>query len=190
MANEIGRATAITVFTPVRRGWTRAWLRPMFWLGTRFPELPGPIARLRKLSFIHFARWTIVERLPPDAPPGEEEPLAYDHLYFESNFNGSWSQYIDAFSAILPVGLSLIWFSSFGWTGVLPVAEFKRYIRDNEYHANHFYCAYPEATTTTILQALSLERELVAFRERARDLEPERFASEYRDFLTSVQRSL
>ena len=73
---------------------------------------------------------------------------------------------------------------------MLPVAKFKRYIRDNEYYANHFYCAYPQAKTTMILQALSLERELAAFRERSRDLEPERFASEYRDFLTSVQRSL
>ena len=108
MANEIGRATAITVLTPVRPGWAKLWLRPLFRLGEIFPKL---LSTLQRLSFIHFARWTIVDRLPPDAPPADEDAPRYTYLYFESNFNGSWDHYIDAFSNVVPRDLTAVWFS-------------------------------------------------------------------------------
>ena len=47
---------------------------------------------LRRLSFIHAARWTVVEDLPGHGR------LAAPMLLFESNFNGDWAQYIDAFA--------------------------------------------------------------------------------------------
>ena len=34
----------------------------------------------------------------------KKEALQYDYLFFFSNFNGTWNQYIDAFSAVLSSG--------------------------------------------------------------------------------------
>jgi hypothetical protein len=186
MGNVHGRATAITVLTPVKRGWT-LWLRPNFWIGQRVPLVT---ATLRKLSFIHFARWSIVTRMPYNGPPQQRERLSYRYLFFESNFNGTWDQYIDAFSHIIPGRMRAVWGSSFGFPGPVPVAPFKRYIRRNEYVASHYYSAYPEASTTMIAAALALEPRLRELARTAPDMTPEQFKAAYEDFLTQEQRHL
>ena len=58
---------------------------------------------LINLSFIEFARWVIVPRnsFPRPDERMDAEELRYDYLLFFSNFNGTWNQYIDAFSAVL-----------------------------------------------------------------------------------------
>jgi hypothetical protein len=186
MSNFHGKATAITVLTPVKWPWT-IWLRAFLWLGQRFPSLTKD---LRKLSFIHFARWTIITAPAYNGAPQEREKLNYKYLFFESNFNGTWDQYIDAFSNILPRGMRVIWGSSYGMPGPLPVAPFKRYIRKNEYVASHYYSAYPDATTTTILAADRVRGQLPELAKQARSLPPDEFAAAYRSFLTDMQKSL
>lgn len=116
MASADGKATAMTVMTPVRRGWT-LWLRVVFWIGRHYKPL---MEKLERLSFIHYARWAIVKRIPYNGPPQEPERLRYRYLLFESNFNGTWDEYIDAFSQIVPRRMKAIWASSYGFPGPLP----------------------------------------------------------------------
>jgi len=186
VANTLGELTAITVLTPIKPGWM-VWLRPAFYIGQNVPLVSKV---LRQLSFIHFARWCVIERIPYNGPPQEKEDLHYRYLYFESNFNGTWDQYIDAFSHIIPQQMWVVWGSSFGFPGAVPVEPFKDYIRRNEYVANHYYCAYPDATTTMITSALELEQRFAEFKREAESLGPAAFATAYRDFLTDVQRHL
>ena len=78
----------------------------------------------------------------PDGGGGER--LHHTYLFFESNFNGTWDQYIDAFSEVVPdahEGRSGA--RSYGFPGPIPVEPFKEYIRQNEYVANHYWSAYP-----------------------------------------------
>ena len=114
------------------------------------------------LSFIHYARWAVIERFPDG---GGGERLNHTYLLFESNFNGTWDQYIDAFSEVVPFRMKAIWGTSFGFPGPLPVEPFKGYIRRNEFVANHYWSAYPGATTSEIVSAARVEaalEELVA----------------------------
>ena len=114
MANVEGKATAITVLTPVRRGGPLLlWL--VFWAGRNITET---LKKLETLSFIHYARWATIERFPDQ---GEGEQLHHTYLLFESNFNGTWDQYIDAFSEVVPLRMKAIWGTSFGFPGPLPV---------------------------------------------------------------------
>jgi hypothetical protein len=185
--NVDGRATAITVLTPMK-WWGQPILRVAFWVTT----VTGlGLGTLRRLSFIHYARWAIIDRLPPRAAGDERrEHLNYPYLFFESNFNGTWDQYIDAFSEVVPNRMRAIWGSSFGFPGPLPTGPFKAYIRRNEFVANHYYSAYPEATTTMILSALQLETRLRQFVRRSAGMEAEEFAAAYERLLTDVQRHL
>jgi hypothetical protein len=112
---------------------------------------------LRDLSFIHFARWSIIRDLPANGSLAHRR-LSYPHLFFESNFNGGWDEYIDAFSDWLARGMWSFWGSSYGFPGAQPTGPFKQYIKQNEYEATHFYSAYPEASTTEIRRALVLAR--------------------------------
>lgn len=184
--NVCGQALAITVFSTVK-WWGRVFLPLVFLYARLNPKSRGTLG---KLSFIHFARWTLVREIPYNGAPQQEGRLKLPRLYFESNFNGGWEEYIDAFSHILTSGMKTFWGSSYGFPQPLPTAPFKRYIKDHEVEAAHFYSAYPEATTTMITGALKLEEELAAFRERTGGLDADAFAAEWRALLTRTQRWL
>lgn len=183
MANVEGKATAITVITPVRRfGPLLLWL--VFWAGR---NIEATLAKLETLSFIHYARWAVIKRFP-DESGGER--LKHTYLLFESNFNGTWDQYIDAFSEVVPFRMKAIWGTSFGFPGPLPVEPFKGYIRRNEFVANHYFSAYPGATTTEIVSAARVEAALQELLRSSAGLDSNAFGEAYRSFLTQVQRDL
>ncbi len=183
MANIEGKATAITVLTPVS-WWGPPVLRLVFWGGR---NLKFTLKKLEQLSFIHYARWALIERFPDG---GDGERLSHPYLFFESNFNGTWDQYIDAFSEVVAPRMKAIWASSVGFPGPLPVEPFKQYIRHNEYIANHYWSAYPGQTTTEIVSARRVELALDDLRRRSARMKPDAFKAAYEAFLTKVQGDL
>jgi len=189
--NLDGQAIAITVFSTIRPWGNviapipgRIFLPILFVVTRRIPKLT---VTLRQLSFIHFARWTVITRLPYNGAPQAKKRFRYPHMYFESNFNGGWEEYIDAFSHILTKGMTAFWGSSYGFPKPLPTAQFKQYINANETEAAHYYSAYPEATSTMVQRSLKLDDKLAPLKRKAEQMSPEEFAKEYRRFLTEVQ---
>jgi hypothetical protein len=187
--NVDGDAIALTVLTTFK-WWGRVWVGLVFVFARLCPPVLAPLMRLR---FIHFARWATVRRLPYNGPPQRKGRLRYAHLYFETNFNGGWEEYIDAFSFILaggPTRYGQLW-ATYGFPDPLPTWPFKDFIRRNEVEATHFYSAYPESTTSTVLNALELDRQLDVFLRQTGALDDdEAFAAAWRRFLTKVQRCL
>ncbi|MBC8100147.1 MAG: hypothetical protein H7Y11_11945 [Armatimonadetes bacterium] len=105
---------------------------------------------------IHFARWVIIDR-------GR-------YLFFESNYDGSWENYIGEFVDKANVGLNLVWrYSTPGFPngGVEDIEGFKKIIRDNQFPTQVFYSAYPKATVRNILndRAISAGLEQGAVRD-------------------------
>jgi hypothetical protein len=183
VANVEGKATAITVVTPLRPVGSVV-LAVVFWAGR---HLTFTLAKLQALSFIHYARWAVIRRFP-DGAGGER--LGHSYLLFESNFNGTWDQYIDAFSEVVPARMKAIWGTSYGFPGPRPVEPFKAYIRRNEFVADHYWSAYPGATTSEIVAAGRVGPAVRALRARADELEPDAFAAAYTRLLTEVQDDL
>src|ERR1700749_2037679 len=183
--NVDGEAVAITVFSTVRF-WGLLEL-PLFFLFIRLGK--NSLSTLKQLSFIHAARWSLVRRLPANGDQPEIR-LRFPHLYFESNFNGGWEEYIDAFSYVLTTGMWGFWGSSYGFPGALPASEFKDYIRRNEYEAGHYYSAYPDGTATIVLSALDLAPKVAALRADAEHMTAEQFAQTWSEFLRNEQASL
>lgn len=183
MASIEGKATAITVITPLnRRGPLALWL--VFWMGR---NLSFTLRKLQTLSFIHYARWTVVKRFPDN---GHGERLNHSYLLFESNFNGAWEQYIDAFSEVVALRMKAIWGTSLGFPGPLPVEPFKRYIRHNELVANHYFSAYPGATTTEIVSAARIQPAIEELARSCDGLDPDSFQAAYQSLLTNIQSDL
>jgi hypothetical protein len=183
--NVDGQAVALTVFSTMR-SWGLLEL-PLFFLAIRLGR--RSLDTLERLSFIHAARWSIVRALPANGDR-DEVRLRYPRLYFESNFNGGWEEYIDAFSYVLTLGMWAFWGSSYGFPWALPPSPFKDYIRAHEYEAGHYYSAYPDATTTTVLSALDLAPKVKALRQRAVTMSDEQFAIAWGDLLTESQTCL
>ena len=117
MSNVSGKAYAMNVVTPMRP--RNTWINRLLFMFTR--AQPDKLAGLIGLSFIHFARWVIIRRedWPDFGQP--KDPLRNDYMLFCSNFNGTWDQYIDAFSDALPSGLDLLWYSSIKYPHSIPI---------------------------------------------------------------------
>jgi hypothetical protein len=188
MANINGKVYAMNVVTPMKP-W-KTWLLSAFFvvLG-HFKSLQTDLVNLH---FIQFARWVIVRRdaFPHLGGTQKRESLKYDYLLFFSNFNGTWNQYIDAFSAVLSRGLNLIWRWSEKFPGSVPVTPFKSYITSVQFDTDYFFSAYPEATINDVQSAHIVLTKLDALSKQAEALSSEEFRSAYQQFVLDVQAHL
>ena len=188
MTNINGKTYAMNAITPMQP-WKTPILRLLFWL----LGLIKPLQKdLINLSFIHFARWVIVprRRFPSLDARAQQKPLRYDYLLFFSNFNGTWDQYIDAFSAVLSRGLNAIWMWSEKFPGAVPVTPFKQYIDRVQFDTDYYYSAYPLSTTNDVKAAHRVTDALDSFEQSSANLPPDDFAKAYRKFLVQVQADL
>lgn len=153
MANICGKAYAMNVITPMKR-----WKTPILKAAFKLFTIKATQWELRALSFIHFARWTSIR--PSDWPRFPEmtrpQDLRRDYLLFESNFNGSWNEYVDAFHSVLAFKLNLVWMWSDNYPGSIPLVPFKSYIEHNQLHNDWYYMAYPGAAISDVKNALAV----------------------------------
>jgi hypothetical protein len=175
--------TPLTVLSPVPLWWS-LWVR-FTWLVAAVTR--GVVQRpLRDLSFIHFAHWSLVRRWPRD-PAVSPDRVAPRTLVFLTNFDGSDIQYIDAFVRVVPAQIAAVYAGARDFPGPFHFRPVTRYIDTHTHPVDHFYAAHPEATTTAIGQALDLHTRFAAFERRVDGAGEERFAAEWRRFLTEVQ---
>jgi hypothetical protein len=178
--NRAGRATGLTTLTPLPR-----FFSPFLKALLRIKSIVGPDRTLRRLSFIHSAYWVMVDHFP-----GEERRNRYSYLMFVSNFNGSWFDYIDVFSEAVPQKMALIWGTSYGFPGAQPPRPFTNYIRSTDWPLEHYYSAYPGATTTEIASALRVREHFDAQLANTAALDDRHLARTWRSYLATVQRDL
>ena len=188
MANVAGKAYAMNVITPVPRFMT--WVQRLIFMIAR--AFPVTLAGLLNLSLIHFARWVIIKRDQWPAGDRGKPVLDYDYMLFCSNFNGTWDQYIDAFSDGLPTGLDLFWYTSEKYPASIPITSFKNYIARNQFHTGYYYNATPGSAQRDIKAALKVYAELKVLQEKyeSRAGTSEVFEREFRKSLAKVQNCL
>ena len=190
MSNIAGKAYAMNLVTPLRR-----YLVPLnkglFWLvGT--PIFAPKLAGLLTLSMIHYARWVIVrpDKFPrvDDSRAGEDTGYAY--MLFFSNFNGTWEQYVDSFSAAIPSGLNLLWLKNVGWPRAVPELPFHAYVQRNQITTDYYYNAYPMAASNDVKAAKKLKDLLIAFDDKFHDAPDAEFQKNYNKLLLNLQHDM
>jgi hypothetical protein len=188
MSNINGKVYAMNAITPMQP-WKTWVLRAIFFVLWHVKPLQQDLINL---SFIEFARWVIVPRRGfPALGNGQiQEDLKYDYLLFFSNFNGTWNQYIDAFSAVLSKGLNLVWRWSEKFPGSVPVTLFKEYIARVQFDTDYYYTAYPHATANDLKAAHIVQASFDNLSQRAQTLTPDQFADAYLTFVLQVQAHL
>ena len=178
--NTIGRMTGLTLFTPVRTQW-KPIAKGAFWLGRYIPLAQKHILQF---NFIHYVRWTHVSKLP------DGQKLNYTYLFFESNFDGPWQHYIDAFAYCIPKDIRFVWGRGINFPAPPPAEPLKAWIAHNSMEGGTYYCAYPEASTRMCKAALEVKARLDILRAGAASMSPEEFKAAYEEFLTETQAHL
>ncbi|WP_158944354.1 hypothetical protein [Granulicella sp. S190] len=188
MSNINGKVYAMNVITPMKP-WKTGLLRILFFALWHIKPMQKDLINL---SFIEFARWVIVPRrsFPFLAQGQVPEDLQYDYLLFFSNFNGTWNQYIDAFSSVLSRGLNLIWRWSEKFPGSVPITPFKEYIAQVQFDTDYYYTAYPYAAANDLKAAHIVQSSLDQLAAQAQTSTPQQFAEAYLQFVVRVQTHL
>ena len=179
MGNVHGRMTGLTLFTPIRPQWV--WFLRVGLPLTR--HLPFMARHILQFNFIKFVRWTIVPGL-------EGERLHYQYLFFESNFDGPWQHYIDAFAYVIPLDIRVTWGRGPGFPAPPPAEPLKAWIAENSMEGGTYYSAYPDASTRMCKQALAVEKALDSLVARLKSMSPEQFQAAWEQFLTDQQGNL
>lgn len=191
MSNIAGKAYAMNLVTPIDGALRRSWNKLQFWAVGK-PFLSSKLNGLATLSMIHYARWVIVKgsefpHLDVNQPP---ESLQYSYMFFFSNFNGSWAQYIDSFSAAIPAGLNLLWARNVGWPNSVPETPFHRYVTHNQLFTNHYYSAYPMAASNDVKAGKRVLNGLRKFVRTTENMSADSFAAHYTTLLKDLQHDL
>jgi len=183
MSNVAGKAYAMNVVTPSPPRWT--WLNAFLFMVSRC--FPSTLYGLLGLSIIHFARWAMIRRDQwPDLGQGRPQ-LKNDYMLFVSNFNGTWDQYIDAFSDGIPNGLDLFWYSATKYPHSIPISPFKSYIRHNQVDTVYYYNATPGSSQREIKSALRLYDVLKKLADAHGKQDATTFAQTFATKVVSVQ---
>jgi len=190
MSNIAGKAYAMNLVTPIK-GLMVAINKLVFWaVGT--PLFAKRLNGLLTLSMIHYARWVILraEDFPRLSRSQPKEELDYGYMMFFSNFNGSWEQYVDSFSAAIPTGLDLLWYRNVGWPKSVPEQPFHRYVEFNQIWTDYYYSAYPMAASNDVKAAQRVKDKLEAMVAQTADATPAEFLAAYVGLVKELQSDL
>lgn len=167
--NIAGRATAMTMLTRMQ-AWGAPYLRLAMWALRHL----HPLTQARNLSFIHFAHFSVLDKLAagPTAKGARKEP----YLLFESNFNGLWEEYIEAFCQVIKLDINVLMACCEGFPGLVPARGFRTFMENHEFVAEHYYSAYPEASATLIRAAQELAGDLATMSRTAARRDDQHFA--------------
>ena len=160
-------------------------LRAAFYLG-KYVSLAQK--HILQFNFIRFVRWTIVSpELPFNGAPQQRDKLKYHYLFFESNFDGPWQHYIDAFAYCIPMDIRFCWGRGFDFPAPPPSEPLKRWIAMNSLEGGSYYCAYEHASTRMVAGALTVRERFQKLVAESQQLDASAFKAQYEQFLTDVQ---
>ena len=179
------RANLLTMLSALRPGGP-ALIRGFFDIVRRFPKIQQP---LLDLALIRAAHWTVVERLHDGHD--KWEPLDPPYLLFDSTFDLDLDSYIALFSEHLPWQMRAVWFTSYGYPGVVPSSTFTHWVCDHAYDPpDHAFRAYPEATTRMVRSGLNVAERLHSFKASVAGCDDDEFTFELRRLLVELQDDL
>jgi hypothetical protein len=161
-----GQPRSLTTLSPIRPERVAELRRRLRFVA----YAPGVGRPLLELGTVQYAHWLIVSELP--APDGSGRPwrLNWRYLLFDATYDGSQEQYLRTFADVLPLRLTKLFGTCFGFQAnveeapgsdryVVPAAAFARFVDANQLEMEERHFSYARAdSVATVRQALAIER--------------------------------
>ena len=132
MSDSAGQATAVSIVVGIRR-LGRSWYRLLFFLARHVRYITAP---MRRQAFIHFCHWMVLTDVPNE--DGGRSRLPRPVLWFESNYDGDVTRYMDTFARTIPWRMRAAWMPTRGFPDVFPSGPFHEWTVDNAFEASHY----------------------------------------------------
>lgn len=167
-----GWDAAVTLVTPIERRRRVRWVRKLIlgafdrtWLidaGHDLGVIPfEPLEdQFKRFNHLHYARWSVVDRLPRTSCDQPEEPGPYTLLLFTSHFDFGWRRYLGTFIEGLGNGLQHLWGDAPSWR--LPsdgFSRFEEFVERQIVEHAHLFAAYPNWSCNDVRCALRIHYE-------------------------------
>ena len=160
--DDAGGVGALTTLSPVA---DLGALRRRMVMVANWPGIGRP---LLELSFIHFARWTLLTSLPAPDGSGDEYPLNWPYVLFQASYDGTETEYLDTFTDVIPWRLVKLFGTCFGFEERVldasgadgrPMAPwaFRKFVQENKLQ-NLAFRRDASGTVSEVRQALMIER--------------------------------
>lgn len=174
MADRVGTASALTVFTRVLPGEVDE-------LQTYIDTLPlGADSPLARLDTLHLSRIQIFRALVHQGPAQRRtDELRHAHLLFTSTIDGDVDAYLDALAAKVPEADGW-WGSCAGYPGRADSGAFRTWIHAHRVRTNLFASAMPRATVADVRQAVAVRRRVLEFAITAQGLDAQQLLQRFR----------
>ncbi len=150
---DLGPQNHLCTYATVRPGWFRMYvIRRALWLGPVLFNYFFIMGKLDQMSTIHFARWTLIKQ----------------QLIFFSNYDGSWSSYLNDFSDEA-WGVNLVWGNTIGFPptkfivrrGAHDLERFQAQAAEHYAPAPVFYSAYRDRPLVNLIRYLEFRDKLL-----------------------------
>lgn len=160
--DRVGAIHALTTLSPIAR------LQPLRRRLRIVSKVPGIGRPLLDLSFIHFARWLVLEHLPGPDGSGAPWRLNWPQLLFEATFDGPEDEYLDTFADVLPLRLTRIFGDCVDFSRrvhlpdpdrrVISGQGFREFVDENKLEILDFVDGGPVRSVSAIRQSIAIER--------------------------------
>ena len=189
MSNKFGTAYGLTTISPIINGRTDGVHRAQR-LRSILSSLPlGVNSPFARVSGTHTARWFIVDDLVSEASPATEDHLDSKYLVFIADFDGSLPQYITSLVASIPDVIDSVWSHCVGYPGSAKPQAVLDYIRDCQVNTTLYFGGYPGATVEAALRALLVQRSMIEFIEKTRNLPSGELQAEFLRFRARMEKA-
>lgn len=152
-ANSAGRATALTILTPIRHDREAR-------LTDYLQGLTHATSPLAKLSATHLARWVVIKDfVQAKGQPHEDTPSGH-YLLFTSNIDSTTDDYLADIATSMADAAAAIWSCCIGCPDPPAGEPLIAYLRHNLLNTGFFYSAYPDATVADVQDSLDVRQRL------------------------------
>lgn len=182
-----GWDAAVNLITPLKRQWwSRRWRWArmklflssdwrMRWLNEAKLLNTMPVdAQLRRLNHLHYARWSIVHRLPRFR--GTQQPREtgkYTLMLFTSYFDFGWRRYLGTFIETTGNGLAELWDGTPTWVDPKKgYREFENFVIDQHVDHAHLFSAHPTWSCNDVRSMIRLYQDFWADSRGAEAMSP------------------
>jgi hypothetical protein len=117
--------------------------------------------QFRRLSHLHYARWSVCRRLP--RLPGTDQPREagpYTLQLFTSSFDRGWRPYLGSFIESIQDGLAMLWGDTSTWRWPSHGhRRFENFVVDQQVPNLHVFSAYPQWSCTDVRSLLRYHQD-------------------------------
>ena len=171
-----GWDAAVTLVTPIERRWRVRWRRRAIlraldrdWL-IRLGHDLGPVPfepvddQFKRLNHLHYARWSLVDRLPRTCRDQPEETGPHTLLLFTSHFDFGWRRYLGTFIEAVGNGLQHLWGDAPSWVAPSDgFYRFEKFVENQRVGHAHLFAAYPNWSCNDVRCALRIHDDCDSF---------------------------